>query len=154
DLVAYHFRLLNRSQYVAARHTVADRCGYLKFPQLIPLQRRHLDAAVQQISARHTHNIVERPLNSVVNTADQTRAELHSHRNSRGLNRLTRSQAGRLLSDLDRCPVSVNLYNLANQTLAADAHHIGHIGIPHALRDYQRPGDLLNYASAHLYLLL
>ena len=48
----------------------------------------------------------------------------------------------------------MNLYNLADQTLAADAHHIGHIGIPHALRDYQRPGDLLNYASAHLYLLL
>ena len=79
--------------------------------------------------------------------------QLHAHGNARGLHRLPRPQAGGLLVDLDGSLIPVHLYDLADQPLAAHAHHIGHVRVPHALRDHQRPGHFLYYTSAHLYLL-
>ena len=81
-------------------------------------------------------------LDSVENAADQAGAQFHAQRSAGGLYGLARAQAGGLLVDLDGSLIAVNLDDLANQTLLADAHHVEHIGVAHSLGDNQQARQL------------
>ena len=68
-----------------------------------------------------------------------------------GLYGLAGSQTGGLFVDLYRGLIAVNLDDLANQTLVADAAYVKHIGVTHSLGDNQRPGNFFYGTFAHVF---
>ena len=95
------------------------------------------------------HNIVQRTLNTIIDTGNQTRSKFYGQRHLCGLYRFTRSKSRSLLIYLNRCLITVHLDDLTNQTLLAYTNHIVHVGIPHSLCDNQRSCHFLYRAFTH-----
>ena len=110
-------------------------------PLLLVVERRHVNASFE-VGAGDLHDLVQRALDTVVDRADQTGTELNGERCAGGLHLFSGTETGGLLIDLNRGSVAVHFYDFANQTLAADAHNVKHIGVAHALGDDQRTRDL------------
>ena len=117
-------------------------------PGQVALQCRHFHAALQAI-ARNFHDVIQRTLNAVVNTANQAGPQLDAHGGAGALHRFTGPQARRLLIDLNRGLIAVHLDDLTDQAVTADAHHVEHVCVAHAFGDDQRAGYFFDRATAH-----
>ena len=142
-------RLLHGAEDIAAGDHIARLCGRNEMPQLLSLQRRHLNASLQKVAVRHLHDIVQRTLNAVVNTADQTRSEFNTHRHSRAGDRSTGREARRLLVNLNGGLIAMNFDDLTDQILLSYMNHIRHVRIAHARGYDKRSGDFLDGTCAH-----
>ena len=67
-----------------------------------------------------------------------------------GFHRRTRPETGGLLVNLNGGLVSVNFYDLADQSLVADAHNVEHVRVAHTACNYERTGYFFDCALAHV----
>ena len=148
DFVEYYFRFLHGTQHIAAGDGITGFCGGNKVPQNIPLQRGHFHASLEAV-AGNGHNGIQRTLDTVIDTADQTGAKLHAQRFAGRLHRFAGAKAGGFLIYLNGGVAPVNLDDFADEPLLADAHHVEHVGVAHSFGDDQRPGDLSDNTFAH-----
>ncbi|CAN4010611.1 DNA topoisomerase, partial [Dysosmobacter welbionis] len=146
DLVEHHRRLRHGADHVAALHLRAggDRGG--EVPLLLPVQGRDLHAP-GDVGAHLLHDLLQRPLDAVIDAFDHAGAQLHAHGSAGGDHLRPRSQAGGLLVHLDGGGVPLHRQNLADQPLGADADHVGHIGVRQARGHHQRSGYLHNLTA-------
>ena len=140
DLVQHDLRLGNGAQYVTGRHTVADPGHGSELPQLLPVQRRHLDAA-GDVGAHTAHDLLQRTLDAVINILDQAGTQLHAQRRAGGDHIRAGAEARGLLVYLNGSPVTGHIQDLSDQLLLAYAHHVRHAGVRHAVGHHQRAGD-------------
>ena len=153
DLLGNDVRLLHGSQNIAADDVIARLCRRNEMPHLLPAQRRNLDAARQQIGIRLLHDIYERPLDTVIDTSDQSGPEFHAQRRSCRLYRLTRSQPRSLLINLNGCLIPMDLDDFSDQSSVRDTAHIEHVRVTHACRYDKRSGHLLDCSLCHTLCL-
>ncbi|CDB00655.1 unknown [Lachnospiraceae bacterium CAG:215] len=148
DLLLYNDRLLYGSEHVALRDFVSNLHGRNKFPFQIPFQGRYFHTTFQAVS-RNFHDIIQRSLDSVVNTCDQSGSQFNGHRYAHRLHRFSRSESRSLLINLNRRLVSVYLNDFANQSLFTDTNHVKHVRVAHSRCNDKRSCDFFNYACAH-----
>ena len=114
NFLLYDNRFLNSPKHVAAFHFVSYLCNRDKFPFLISFQRRNFYSTFQAVSTCRLHNIVERSLDPIVDTCDQSRSKLYGHRHIHGFYRLPRFESCRLFVYLYRSLITVDLDDLAD----------------------------------------
>ena len=149
DLLLYNDGLLYGTDHIARLHFIPNLYGRNKVPFQVTLQGGHFHTTLQ-IVPRNFHNIIQRPLDSVINAGDQARPQFYGHRNFHRLYRLSRSQSGRLLIYLNGSLISMHFNDFANQSLVADTNHVKHIRVAHTRCNNKRACDFFDYASAHL----
>ncbi|CDC63125.1 unknown [Clostridium sp. CAG:448] len=141
--------LLYRSQDIPAAHLVLIGNGRRKVPALLTGERRLVNA-FGDIGAVFLADDLQGALNAVINVFDQSGSQFDRKRGTCGNHPVAASDASRFLIDLNGGTVAVHFNDLADQTRVAHAHHVEHIGFPHALRDHQRPGNLQNLSLNHM----
>ena len=149
DLVQDDLRLLNRAKDVAGRYLVAHFGGGSEGPFFIAVKRRNFDAACEAV-ADFCADFLQRALDTVVDIGNQSRSKLNAHRDAGRFHRLARSKPRGFLVNLDRSLVAVDLDDLADETLFADAHNVKHVGVAHSLGDDQRAGYFFDLTNAHI----
>src|SRR3990172_7294840 len=87
-------------------------------------------------------DILERPLDTVVDPKEQPRAQFDGQRQAGRFHRLTYVQARGVLVDLDEGGVAVEADDLPDQPLLADMHDVVHARTGHAAGDDRRAGNL------------
>ena len=113
---------------VAAHQTVAHlRCGS-KLPLLLMVYCGNFHTTSN--GCTHFFNdLLQRSLDTIVNTFDHTRTKFYTHRGAGGNHFCAGSQAGGFLIDLNGRGVTLHGQDLTDQSLGAYTDHVGHIGI-------------------------
>ena len=150
DLVGDNLRFPHFSEDIAAGHLRARFNGRDKMPDLVAGKGRNFDAALQLVAAGHSHNAVQRSLDSVINAADQAGAELDTHRYARGFHRGAGGKARGFLINLNRSLIIVNLNDFTDQPTLADTDNVKHVRIAHSRRYNKRSGYFLDCPFAHV----
>ncbi len=149
-LVEDERRLLDLAEDVPLLDLVAGLARGLELPDPGPVERRHLDAAGDEV-ARLRPDAVERPLDAVVDGAEQARPELDAQRPPGQRDRLSRPDAGRVLVDLDVGPVFLELDDLADEAERPDLDHVVHLGALAVGGDDERPGHANDLSLLHVH---
>ena len=150
DFVEDYLGLLDGAQHISPGDLGPGLdCGD-KLPDLFPVQGGGLHPPLEAV-AGHAHNGVQGALDAVIDAADESRAQLYTHGLPGGFHRLPGPQARGLLIHLNGGVPSVYLDNFPNEPLAADPHHVKHIGVPHPFGNDQRSGHLSDNPFAHGY---
>ena len=150
DAVKGERRLLDLAEDVPLLDLVAGLADGLELPGLGPVERRHLDAAGDEVPGLRP-DAVERPLDAVVDGAEEARSELDAQRPPGQRDRLARPDAGRVLVDLDVGPVFLELDDLADEAETPDLDHVVHLGAETFGRDDERPGHANDLSFLHVH---
>ena len=132
--------LLNGADDVACPELVADLGNGVELPLLVVVERGNVNASLE-VGARDLHDLIERSLDTVVDSADKTGTQLNREGSAGGLNLLSGAETRGLLINLDRSSVAVHFYDFAYKTLFAYADNVIHIGVAHTVCNYQRSRD-------------
>ena len=144
--------LLNSAQHVACLYLVAGFGSRGELPLFRVVERGNVDTALE-VCARDLHYLVQRALDSVINSADKSGAELNGQRSAGALYGFAGAETRGLLIYLNRSAVAVHLDDLTDKTLAAYAHNVKHIRVAHTLGNNKRTGDL-SYNSCFQFIHL
>ena len=89
DFLSYNHGFLYGTKDISAFYFIADLGCRHKFPFLITFQGRHLNTTFQAVASGCLHNIIQRSLDTIVDTGDQARTQFHGKGYFRRLNRFT-----------------------------------------------------------------
>ena len=106
-------------------HVVADRNGGVEIPHLGHIEAISVDTALDE-DAHFRLQISQRTLNTIVDLSQQTRAELNRQGLPSSDHGLARTDAGRLLVDLDNRLVSMQFDDFTHQSFISHAHDFVH----------------------------
>ena len=129
--------LLDHADDVAAHYMVAHMHLRFKLPFFLTVQLGDFDAAgntVTRLVVQH----VQRTLDAVKDTLDQTGGQLHGQRGTGRFHWLAGSQACRFFIYLNGGHVAPQFDYLANQMLLADTDHVVEFYVAHAAGNDQR----------------
>ena len=139
---------LHGADNVAAGQMVAHM-GYLGHaPFLAAVQLIHLQAAGNAVAGFGSDHI-QRALNTVEDTFNQTGGQFHAHGAARRNYGFAGPEACRLFVNLNGGFIASKLDDFAGQILVRDADHVVHLHVGHAFGDNQRAG-YFNYFSTHV----
>ena len=129
--------LFDRAEHIAGAYLVADcRCGH-KAPFLFAVELRHFHAARNAVALGFV-NFGKRPLNAVINAFNKPGRQFHAQRLAGQIDGLAGADAGGIFVNLYRGHIVAQFNDFADELLVADAHHVVHLHIAHAVGDNQR----------------
>ena len=133
--------LFHRAQHVALLHNIALLHGRLEVPLLAPVERHHGNSARNEIAGLGL-NLIQRPLDAVKHSAQQTRPQLHGKGRARAVHLLAGLQAARVLVHLNGRAVALQRYYLAGKLQLPDFHELVDLRALHSLRLYDGTRNL------------
>ena len=68
---AYNITFNNAIAYFYCRYEV---------PSLVSLKRRNFNTTLKEVTSCNLHDVIQRSLDTIVNTTDQTRSKFYTHR--------------------------------------------------------------------------
>ena len=93
DLLCNNDSLLNGSENIATFQLISHFRNRDEIPFFVPLQCRYLNTSFQVVAACYFHNVIQRTLDSIVNTCDKARSQFHGKGNFHRLYRFSRAKS-------------------------------------------------------------
>ena len=153
DLVKDYFSFLYSTDDVSAFYLCALGNSGNEVPLLLSVQRFNLNASLKQIGVGLLSDLLQRSLDTIIDTADQSGSQLYGHGNAGGYDRLSGTKSGGLLVYLNGSKIPVHLNDLTDQMLVRNAHNVEHVGVAHSLGNNQGSGYLLYNTFTHFCLI-
>ena len=131
--VFYDLGLLYHADNIAGNYVVSCLYFRLEVPLLLVVERRHIHAPVNSVTAGFDE-FCQRTLNTVVNTRDNSGTEFYAQRSLGGYDLFSRTQTARLFVYLYGSSVVSQLDDFADEVVFAYSHHVEHLAVTHSFR--------------------
>ncbi len=143
DLVEDELSFLDRAEDGSGGHLTADLCRGSELPDRFLVERWGKRSAGDEVPDGLLDD-VERPLNSVVDGFQEPGTELHAERLSGGLDRVSGTDPGGVLVDLDRRGPAHQSNDLSDEAEAADTNDVVHLRVHESFGDDHWTGHSCN----------